>query len=1035
MTRAGNRTSLPLLLAVVGLVTFAVLPGSLAPAATLLFCPGWGLLRLVSVVDRAFFVCGASLCGSTLVLAGLTLAAQHQGWSPEHLALATHGTAVLLCFAGRLRLAAYDRWLGRQPPHPEPMPLWPRRTPLCLTIVALSLLVVAVVIDPFHPATGSQHFEMALNARLWLDHASPVATTLGSGGFHGAVAAGLAAGSGSHVLVTSALLSLSALAAALLLVAEAICRLWGNRGGAGAMAALLLGLNPLVGLTLLATEAGYPAGEQLAGSLDPSLATALLPFVNGSPLALTLAFTALLLTATLSTLRRASYHVPRVMALAALGLVLSHATAAWLLLPGWLVGLAWSHRACVRHPDASLRRGGSGQREREPVYIRAPFWRPALHLTLGAGLGFAITGWPDLQWQPSLSAAWSVAAVVFPASLFFVPGVRHLNASPGREAYFFLGLLGTALAGGLLISAGGPATVPLCVLLSLVMAVPTSTGALKLVERFGLGAQLALTALAIGLVIAPALWLSAAQQRPRAVTVIDGLRVNAPEVPLDFRRALALVASSAPDTAVLLIDRDMEADELMAVRLLAGRTLLRDLGDDDALVLAALLAQPAKPSLALSRLRGHPSLAGRELWAISQGPVWPGFAAVATPPSLASADAPSLLVSRARPPDVVLLTISSLRADRLQPDDMPLLSARAERGLRFDTVVTPLPSSLPGLSTLLTGLAPVDHDVRSAGGQLHPQLPRMATSFAARGYRTAAVVALAGDHGLTEGFESVLARPQAHHDSLVAAARAELAAADRRPLFLWVHLSDLELPYDIPADARSPATGAFMFPQAADLAQTHYGNAAFPPSPLPNREAGLVDVATGVAQYDTSVALLDQSIGRLIDSIPDDDLLVVTAPHGTSLSEHEAWFLSGPDLFEPSIRVPLVLVGAGLPAGRQSRLTGLQDVAELILQGQLPTRQRIMLESDWRPGLGTGRAYDPLIDPTCRGAALRIWGERTETTKTLMTRPPSAQEDEAGLTFDLTRDLEETLALPADPFVLRRIDSWRRQGQPPRIDS
>ena len=79
MTRAGNRTSLPLLSAVVGLVLFAISPGSLVPAATLLFCPGWGLLRLLSVVDRAFFVFGAALCGSTLVLAGLTVLAQQQG--------------------------------------------------------------------------------------------------------------------------------------------------------------------------------------------------------------------------------------------------------------------------------------------------------------------------------------------------------------------------------------------------------------------------------------------------------------------------------------------------------------------------------------------------------------------------------------------------------------------------------------------------------------------------------------------------------------------------------------------------------------------------------------------------------------------------------------------------------------------------------------------------------------------------------------------------------------------------------------------
>lgn len=1040
MTRAGNRTSLPLLSAVVGLILSVLLPGNLVPALVLLFCPGWGLLRLLSDVNRAFFVCGAALCGSTMVLAGLMLLAERMHWSPQHLALAAHGCSILLCVGGRMRLAACDRRLARQPPHPAPMPLWPEGKTLCLVIVGSTVLALAVIIDPTRPVSGGQLFEQALAARDWLNHTphdSLALAPFGAGQLHAAAAAGLSAGSGLHPLITTALLSLSALAACLLLVAESICRLWGNRGGPGAMAVLLLGLNPLGGLFLLSARTGQPLVEQLASSVDPGLATALRPFVDSSPLALTLAFAALLLTATLSTLRRASYDVPRIMTLATVGLVLCDPAAACLLLPGWCLGLFWSHRACASHPDVSLRNGGTGRRAGEPRRLRAPFWRPVLHLGLGAALGWTLTRRPEVSWQPSLLTAWNLLTTVLPAGLLFLPGVRHLNASPGREAYFFVGLVTVAVAGGLFLSLAGPGfgpvTVTLCALLALILAVPASTGAMKLVEQFGLGAQLSLAMLAAALAVGPALWLAEVNEQPRPVTVLDARRVSAPGLPLPLREALALVNSAAPGDALLIIDQDLGPLQLPSCRLLAGRELLRDLGDGEALALAAQL--PHGPSLALARLRGRPRVAGRELWAISEGALWSGFQP-AGPQQFGDPQSSSgLHVTRARPPDVVLLTISSLRADRLNSVDMPHLSARAERGLRFDTAVTPLPAGLPGLSTLLTGLPPVDHDVRSAAGQLPPEVPRLAREFAARGYRTAAVVALTGNHGLLEGFEQVLARPRAYQDSLVAAAREQLAAADRRPLFLWVHLSDLELPYEVPADARSEATGAFTFPPSSDLTLTHYGAAAFPPGPRPNRETGLVDVTTGVAQYDALVTLLDQTLSRLLDSIPDDDLLVVTAPHGTSLTEHEAWFVSGPDLFEPSIRVPLMLTGAGLPAERRSQLTGLQDVAELILAGRLPDRRRIMLESDWRPGLGTGRAYDPLLDPTCRGAALRIWGERTETAKTLLTRPPTGQHSEAGLAFDLTRDLDETSALPADPFVLRRIDSWRRQGQPARIDS
>jgi len=1026
MAPAGNRSSLPLLSAMAGLILSILLPGSLAPALLLLFCPGWGLVRLLSVVDRGFFVLGASLCGSVLVLAGVTLLAAQLHWPPQRLALACHITSVLLCAVGRLRMARYDRWKARQPPHPSPMPLWPDRLWLCLALPILTVLLAAWASKPDQPTAQGHQLELAVAAQTWLagpDHPLHSGALLGPGGLHSAASAALAVGSGLHVVVASGLLCLSALAACLILVAEAICRLWGNRGGPGAMTALLLGLNPLAGLFLVFTDSDSPLAERLSSSLDPDLVTALRPFVEGSPLALTLAFTALLLTATLSTLRRASYHVPRLMALACLGLVASDVTTALLILPGWYVGLACSHIACARRPDAGLHESAQ-RRAGEPAQIRGPFWRPALHLVVGAVLGLAITSWPEVHWRPSGMAAWGLVAAVLPSGLAFIPGVRHLNASPGREAFFFLGLLGVAAGTGLCFSIDGPRGTSVAALLALILAVPASNGAMKLLDTYGLGARMGLGALVVALSVGPALWLIDAAERYRPVVVLSADRIAAQDLSPALLEALQIMAREAPLEAVMTIDLPLDDDELLACRLMLGRALLQDLDDAEALRLAELL--PRGEERALVRLRNRPGLAGRELWAVHRGPTWAGFQPVAR--------AQELSVNRARPPDVVLVTISSLRSDRFNSVSMPNLSSRAERGLQFESAITPLPSSVPGLCTLLTGLSPVDHDVRSAGGQLPHQAPRMVRVFAERGYRTAAVVSLPGDQGLLDEFEHVTASPRASSENLVNTAREQLSSGDRRPLFLWVHLSDLELPYDVPADARTEATGDFPFPHSPNLDLTHYGVAAFPPSPLPGREAGLVDVATGVAQYDALVTLLDQTLGLLLDSIPEDDLLIVTAPHGTSLSEHDAWFMSGPDLFEPSIRVPLVVAGAGMPTGRRTQLTGLQDVADLVLTGEFPDRERLMLMSDWRPGLGLGRAYEPALDPTCRGAALRIWGERTQTGKTLLTRTADDVLPAAGVSFDLSRDPEETAALPADDFVLRRIDSWRRRGRPPSLD-
>ena len=69
MARPAFAINLPLLLSVAGVVGWFVAPGHPLIAVPLLFCPGWGLLRMVSVIDRRFAVLGCSLCLSVLALA------------------------------------------------------------------------------------------------------------------------------------------------------------------------------------------------------------------------------------------------------------------------------------------------------------------------------------------------------------------------------------------------------------------------------------------------------------------------------------------------------------------------------------------------------------------------------------------------------------------------------------------------------------------------------------------------------------------------------------------------------------------------------------------------------------------------------------------------------------------------------------------------------------------------------------------------------------------------------------------------------
>ena len=65
-------------------------------------------------------------------------------------------------------------------------------------------------------------------------------------------------------------------------------------------------------------------------------------------------------------------------------------------------------------------------------------------------------------------------------------------------------------------------------------------------------------------------------------------------------------------------------------------------------------------------------------------------------------------------------------------------------------------------------------------------------------------------------------------------------------------------------------------------------------------------------------------VGRVLDALAasavrDRTLVIVTSDHGESLGEHDYYFDHGEDLFDPSLRIPFVVVGPGAQAGRRSR--------------------------------------------------------------------------------------------------------------------
>ncbi|MBW2448496.1 MAG: tetratricopeptide repeat protein [Deltaproteobacteria bacterium] len=276
--------------------------------------------------------------------------------------------------------------------------------------------------------------------------------------------------------------------------------------------------------------------------------------------------------------------------------------------------------------------------------------------------------------------------------------------------------------------------------------------------------------------------------------------------------------------------------------------------------------------------------------------------------------------SGARPPadaqSVVLVTIDTLRADHVgaygaETVATPTLDAIAAEGVRFETAITATPLTLPSHSTILTGIDPPDHGVRNNGTfRLGEEATTLAERFQTAGWATGAFVGsvvLKSRYGLDQGFdvygEDVQGEKAAaggflerRASEVVDEARAWLAETEG-PFFLWLHLYDPHMDYKAP-------------PEFA---------ARFPDRP-----------------YDAEIAYTDAEVGRLLAGLGTEGrlertLVVVTSDHGESLGEHGETTHSTA-LYDAVLKVPLVMKGPGLPAGRVvPGVVRVKDIAPTVL--------------------------------------------------------------------------------------------------------
>jgi len=135
----------------------------------------------------------------------------------------------------------------------------------------------------------------------------------------------------------------------------------------------------------------------------------------------------------------------------------------------------------------------------------------------------------------------------------------------------------------------------------------------------------------------------------------------------------------------------------------------------------------------------------------------------------------------------------------------------------------------------------------------------------------------------------------------------------------------LYVAFTAPHDPRTPPPGWEIDPATIDLPPNFVPQHPFDIGDMQVRDELLAgfprtgeEVRQHIADYYGMIAHLDHSIGRVIaalesSGLAEDTIVIYTGDHGLAVGQHG--LMGKQNLYEHSLRVPLVLAGPGIPAG------------------------------------------------------------------------------------------------------------------------
>lgn len=255
-------------------------------------------------------------------------------------------------------------------------------------------------------------------------------------------------------------------------------------------------------------------------------------------------------------------------------------------------------------------------------------------------------------------------------------------------------------------------------------------------------------------------------------------------------------------------------------------------------------------------------------------------------------------------PNILLVSLDAARFDAFGPETTPWMTPLIAQGLWFTRAYSPSSHTHETLPALHTGLMPSDlgaPDLFARGGVL-PKPKTLAAALGERGYRTAAFATL-GRAYIEYGFDYTGAgtldpapaggMKAGYSASALNRQALDWLGAKDDPFFLWVHHLDAHAPY-VPIDP-----GGFKVPG---------------------------DAYTRAVAY---VALQAALLIRKVQAAHPNTIIVLTSDHGEDL-DRRGREGHGPDLYQGSVHVPLLVILPGCAAKQVHTPVSLVDLAPTL---------------------------------------------------------------------------------------------------------